>query len=63
MKLISFGRDVRYELYDIKADPEEKTNLFKQDASRAEAMVKRYKQLSSAIPFVKAEGGKPVKSD
>ena len=46
-----------------KADPEEKTNLFKQDASRAEAMVKRYKQLSSAIPFVKAEGGKPVKSD
>lgn len=62
-KLIAFGKDVRYELYNVREDPEEKTNLFKKDVERAEAMVKRYKEISKAIPFSKAEGGKPVKPD
>ncbi|MBI5532690.1 MAG: sulfatase-like hydrolase/transferase [Deltaproteobacteria bacterium] len=62
-KLIAFGKDVRYELYNVREDPEEKVNLFKTDRARADAMVKRYKEISKGIPFVKAEGGKPVKSD
>ncbi len=62
-KLIAFGRDIRYELYNVRDDPEEKTNLFKRDPSRGEAMVKRYKEVSKTIPFVKAEGGRPVKPD
>jgi choline-sulfatase len=62
-KLIAFGKDVRYELYNVREDPEEKTNLFKKKDERSEAMVKRYKEISKTIPFVKAEGGKPVKPD
>ena len=62
-KLIAFGRDVRYELYNVRDDPGEDHNLVKKDPARAEAMIKRYKELSNAIPFVKAEGGKPVKPD
>jgi arylsulfatase A-like enzyme len=62
-KLIAFGRDVRYELYNVREDPEEKQNLYKKDPARAEAMTRRYKELSAAIPSVKAEGGKPVKPD
>lgn len=62
-KLIAFGKDVRYELYNIKDDPQEETNLFKQEPERAKAMVKRYKEISATIPFVKAEGGKPVKNE
>jgi arylsulfatase A-like enzyme len=62
-KLIAFGHDVRYELYDVRRDPGEGTDLFRRDRALADAMVRRYKQISKAIPFAKAEGGRPVKAD
>jgi choline-sulfatase len=56
-KLIAFGNDVRYELYDLGADPAEKNNLFRKEPDRAKAVVARYKELSRAIPQGLVKGG------
>jgi choline-sulfatase len=56
-KLIAFGNDVRYELYDLGADPTERNNLWKQEPERAKAMVARYKQISAGIPKGEVRGG------
>ncbi|RYE74899.1 MAG: choline-sulfatase, partial [Myxococcales bacterium] len=34
-KIIALANDFRYELYDLKADPDEKTDLFKKDPDKA----------------------------
>jgi arylsulfatase A-like enzyme len=56
-KLIAFGNDARYELYDLGADPAEKNNLFRKERDRAKAMVARYKEISATIPEGNVRGG------
>jgi choline-sulfatase len=56
-KIISFGKDVRYEIYDLKNDPGEKNNLLKKDPDLAKAMIARYKEVSKTIPEVAPRGG------
>jgi choline-sulfatase len=60
-KLIAFGNDWRYEMYDLQEDPGEKNDLYRKDKERAAQMRARYKQLSALIHDVKATGGDPVK--
>jgi arylsulfatase A-like enzyme len=60
-KIIAFGKDFRYELYDLEHDPGELVDLHKKDKARFEAMRARYKQVSATIQDVKAFGGPPVK--
>ncbi|HVY46565.1 MAG TPA: sulfatase, partial [Minicystis sp.] len=48
-KLIAFGDDVRYELYDVVADPLETHDLRKEDKALYEDMKARYKAASSKI--------------
>ncbi|MDY0062353.1 MAG: sulfatase [Myxococcota bacterium] len=62
-KLIAFGQDVRYELYDVRRDPGELRNLFRRERDRARALVGRYKDLGAAIPFVAPVGSKPPRPD
>ena len=62
-KLIAFGNDVRYELYDLSADPREQDNLFRKQPDRAKAMVARYRELSAAIPKGDVKGGVVRKKD
>ncbi|MCU0692631.1 MAG: sulfatase-like hydrolase/transferase [Polyangiaceae bacterium] len=62
-KLVAMGRDMRFELYNVRKDPGETLDLIKSEPERAEQMIARYKELSKAIPEVKAEGGKPVKPE
>jgi choline-sulfatase len=42
-KLIAFGDDVRYEVYDVDADPEESVSLRKTDRAKFDEMVALYK--------------------
>ena len=42
-KLIAFGDDVRYEVYDVDADPEESVSLKKTDRAKFDEMVALYK--------------------
>ena len=60
-KLVVLGKDKKFELYNVRKDPGETTDLIDKDKARAEAMIKRYHELSDKIPFVEASGGKPVK--
>lgn len=60
-KLIAFGNDFRYELYNLLEDPEEKNDLHRKDKPRTAAMIARYKQVCATIKDVKASGGPPVK--
>lgn len=48
-KLIAFGEDQRFELYDLAADPGEKTDLYAKEPDRAKAMVARYREASRGI--------------
>lgn len=60
-KLIAFGKDRHFELYNVREDPDEKVNLIEKDKERAQAMIARYKELSATVKDVPAQGGKPVK--
>lgn len=62
-KLVAYGRDVRFELFNVREDPGEEKDLYRSDKEKAEALRERYREISGAIPFRKARGGKPVKSD
>jgi arylsulfatase A-like enzyme len=62
-KLVAHGQDVRFEMFNVREDPGEKTNLLRRDKERAEAMRERYREVSKGIPFVKARGGPAVKAD
>jgi choline-sulfatase len=52
-KLIAFSDDAYFQLYDIEADPDEKTNLMKTDKETAAAMIQKYKAASAQIREVK----------
>jgi choline-sulfatase len=56
-KVISFGKDVRYEVYDLKNDPGEKNNLLKKEPDVAKAAIARYKEVSRTITDVPPRGG------
>ncbi|HNS96999.1 MAG TPA: sulfatase [Polyangiaceae bacterium] len=62
-KLVAHGQDVRFEMYDVRNDPAETTNLFRKDKARAHAIREQYRKVSEAIPFKKARGGPAVKKD
>jgi arylsulfatase A-like enzyme len=49
LKLIAFGDDVRFALYDLDADPKESDDLFWKRRDVAEDMRKRYKDASRRI--------------
>ncbi len=56
-KLIVYGHDYRFELYNLKDDAGEQHDLAKKDPDKLEAMKKRYKELWSAVHTVKPYGG------
>ena len=59
-KIIAFGNDVRFALYDLEADPKESEDLIKKRPDLADDMRRRYKQASRAIVDVAPRGGVPT---
>ena len=60
-KIIAFGDDVRFELYNLAVDPEEKTDLAKKDPEMLEKMKAVYFEESKKIPLVEVIGGANLK--
>ena len=60
-KLIAFGNDVRFSLFDLEADPREQTDLIKKEPELAAEMRRRYKEASKKIEDVAPRGGIPKK--
>lgn len=60
-KLIAFGDDVRFSLFDLDADPREQSDLFKKEPELAAEMRQRYKEASKKIEDVAPRGGIPKK--
>lgn len=60
-KLIAFGKDARFSLFDLEADPGEKDDLIRKRPELAEEMKRRYREASSAIEDVPPRGGVPGK--
>ena len=56
-KLLVFGRDWRFDLYDLDADPGEKKDLDKTDKPKLEEMKALYEKVWGAVPKVKPYGG------
>jgi arylsulfatase A-like enzyme len=54
-KIIAFFEDARFELYDIKNDPDEKTDVFAKERDKAKEMLALYKQVSLTIKDVPAK--------
>jgi choline-sulfatase len=59
-KLIAFGNDVRFALYDLEADPKEADDLVRKRPELADEMRRRYKEASKAIVEVAPRGGVPT---
>lgn len=60
-KLIAFGKDFRFNLYNIKDDPSESKELSRSERDKKNVMVERYKEVVSRIRDVDASG--PVLDD
>lgn len=58
-KLLSFGNDQRFALFDLAADPKESDDLIAKDKERAAAMRARYKELGKRLVDVPPRGGIP----
>jgi choline-sulfatase len=58
-KLIAFGDDVRFELYDLHADPGEQTDLYWKRRDVANDMLRRYREACRSIEDVAPSGGIP----
>lgn len=58
-KLIAFGNDVRFSLFDLEQDPREQSDLYRKEKEVAEQMRQRYKDASKAIRDVSPRGGIP----
>lgn len=58
-KLIAFGKDQRFSLFDLAADPKEKKDLIRENAELAADMKQRYRDASKAITDVAPTGGIP----
>ncbi|HPB97087.1 MAG TPA: sulfatase [Polyangiaceae bacterium] len=61
-KLIAFGKDFRFTLYNVKDDPGESKELSRVEPERKKAMVERYRGIVAGIHDVKAVGA-PVLDD
>ncbi len=59
-KLIAFGDDTRFELYDLRSDPGEHTDLYWKRRDLADDMLRRYREASRKIEDVAPTGGIPV---
>ncbi len=59
-KLIAFGNDVRFALYDLEADPREADDLVRKRPELADEMRRRYKEASKAIVEIAPRGGIPT---
>jgi arylsulfatase A-like enzyme len=62
LKLLVFEKDYRFELYDLKTDPEEKQNLAKKEPEKLAAMKALYEKTWEAVKTVKPYGGNKLKS-
>ena len=58
-KLISFGNDVRYSMFDLEADPHEADDLFRKKPELAAEMKRLYKEGSKRIIESPPRGGIP----
>ena len=58
-KLIAFGDDARFALYDLDADPGETDDLIKKRPELAAEMKQRYREVGKAIHDVPPRGGIP----
>lgn len=56
-KLIAFGNDVRFSLFDLEADPREQNDLYRKDEKLAAEMKERYREAAKAIKDVPPRGG------
>ena len=59
MKLVAFGRDAHFQLYDLAADPGENQDLAKTRKDLLDGMLERYKAASKTIVEVAPRGGIP----
>jgi len=60
-KLLAFGDDTRYLLYNVDKDPTEQHDLVKKEPAKFEEMKKLYEKISATIPKVPVVGGAPLK--
>jgi len=60
-KLLSFGDDRRFMLFDLERDPNEDHDLANENPERLESMKKKYAEVSEQIPIVPVTGGVPLK--
>ncbi|HVH45528.1 MAG TPA: sulfatase [Labilithrix sp.] len=61
-KLIAFGEDVRFALYDLAADPRESKDLIREKPELAADMRARYREASKRIKDVAPRGGIPKRA-
>jgi arylsulfatase A-like enzyme len=59
-KLISFGNDVRFALFDLESDPKEADDLSRKRPELLDEMRRRYKESSNRIKDLPPRGGIPV---
>lgn len=60
-KIIAFGNDNRFELYNLEKDPAEEHELSEKEPDELEAMKKLYERISKQIPNVEVTGGAELK--
>jgi choline-sulfatase len=60
-KILAFGDDARWELYDLNRDPTELHDLSKTEPEKLEQMKAKYAEISATIPNVPVIGGAPLK--
>jgi len=58
-KLIAFGEDLRFSLFDVESDPREATDLATVERETLADMKRRYREASARIPNVPPRGGIP----
>ncbi len=56
-KLLVFGNDYRFDLYDLAKDPGELSDLSKKDPEKLAEMKALYEKVWGAVPKVKPYGG------
>jgi len=62
-KIIAFGDDLRFSLFDLEADPGEMKDLWKENPDLAKDMRERYREASKQIVYVHPRGGIPGKPE
>lgn len=59
LKIIAFGNDARFAVFDLAADPKEAEDLYRKRPELAEDMRRRYKDASARIKEMPPRGGIP----